>query len=328
MKALVFNMLTIAATFAAMTACTSESDPVDEVNPKDAKVEIKLNAGIIDVKTRADAASDTQFANGASIQLLRWDSEMPLTTIDWETNTPKDAAAIITDGVVKLGEDHKYYNENEKINTYFIGFYPAIGDGITRNNGTISYTSVNGDVDILSAQLIDVGSKTSQQETTPNIEFKHMLSQVVIKLTGEQAADKTFGKIKKVTLKNIPQNLNLSLGNGSTAPTIAAATNESKSDISLYDNAEGFDLSEGQTYTKMIVPSLGSKDNAIEMEIETENYSGEKALTVKIKSFDSGMASGTTNNINLTFKDRINITTTIAPWGDGENKSQDVDINE
>ena len=59
MKALVFNMLTIAATFAAMTACTSESDPVDEINPKDAKVEIKLNAGVVDVQTKAGPTNES-----------------------------------------------------------------------------------------------------------------------------------------------------------------------------------------------------------------------------------------------------------------------------
>ena len=62
MKTLVLSMISIAATVAAMTACTSESDPINDItNPKDAKVEIKLNAGVLGVETKAAITTSTTF---------------------------------------------------------------------------------------------------------------------------------------------------------------------------------------------------------------------------------------------------------------------------
>lgn len=69
MKALVFNMLTIAATFAAMTACTSESDPVDEINPQDGKTPIEFRSSIMSVETKA-ARTDNTFNEGETIGII------------------------------------------------------------------------------------------------------------------------------------------------------------------------------------------------------------------------------------------------------------------
>ena len=55
MKTLVLSMISIAATIAAMTACTSESDPVDEV---EAQVPINLNAGVLQTKAVIDAGEN------------------------------------------------------------------------------------------------------------------------------------------------------------------------------------------------------------------------------------------------------------------------------
>ena len=50
MKTLVLSMISIAATVAAMTACTSESDGIDDLT-KDAPVEIKMSAGVLNIVT-------------------------------------------------------------------------------------------------------------------------------------------------------------------------------------------------------------------------------------------------------------------------------------
>ena len=50
MKTLVLSMISIAATVAAMTACTSEGDPIDNID-NGQPVEIKLNAGVITTKS-------------------------------------------------------------------------------------------------------------------------------------------------------------------------------------------------------------------------------------------------------------------------------------
>lgn len=65
MKALVFNMLTIAATFAAMTACTSESDPVDEVTNQPTPV--LFGSSISEITSKAVAENATAFGAGEDI---------------------------------------------------------------------------------------------------------------------------------------------------------------------------------------------------------------------------------------------------------------------
>ena len=56
MKTLVLSMISIAATIAAMTACTSESDPINEI---DAEVNVPINFGqSINLFTKAIATGD------------------------------------------------------------------------------------------------------------------------------------------------------------------------------------------------------------------------------------------------------------------------------
>lgn len=329
MKTLVLSMISIAATVAAMTACTSESDPINDItNPKDAKVEIKLNAGVVNVETKTGPTNEseaTKFGENITIQLLRWDnSESTLSTIDWASTQSK--AASVTGNTITLDDAHKYYDKDNK-NAFFIGFYPAEGANVTRTEGTVKYSGIDGTIDILSAQLINAGNKTSGA-TARNIEFKHMLSQVKIKLAGDAVAKNTFGKITSVTIKDIPKNLDLSLGDGTTIPSIAPNSTPEKADISLLKTSDSsFDLTtEGKTYTTMIVPTFGSTTDKLTIKIETEKFSGENALKVEVSDITNGMNPGTTNNINLTFKDRVNVTTSIVDWVAGDENNKDVDF--
>lgn len=184
------------------------------------------------------------------------------------------------------------------------------------NDGTVKYTGVDGSVDILCAKAISAGNNTSSANT--DIKFKHMLSQVKITLKGNAAAQKTFGQIQSVKLKNIPQNLNITLGDN---PSIEAdKTTPNLKDITLKSSA--FSLSEGETCTTMIMPSLGkSEETKLQIEITTEL--GESPIIIDIKDLTEGMMSGTTNNINLTFKDKIEVTTSIDNWETGANKEID-----
>ncbi|WP_075559295.1 fimbrillin family protein [Parabacteroides timonensis] len=324
MKTLVLSMISIAATLAAMTACTSESDPIDETQ-KDQKVEIKLGAGVLNVETRAadptDSNDKTKFAPNTQIQLFRWDIEGTTPgTLNW--NEAINKTATVTASGVTLDKDQLYYANNGK-NAYFLGFYPIIdGSSITYSDGKVTFTGIDGKTDILSAQLIDAGNKTTSAASA-NIEFKHMLSQIVVKLTGNDIAQSTFGKITSVKLKNIPKNLSLTLGDKTTAPSIAAATEDGAQDLDLYSGV-GVDLSSGgETYSAMIVPELGSAGKKLSIEIQTTKYNDENGntLTVDIDNIENGTKPGTTNNINLTFKDKITITTTIVDW----NPTTDID---
>lgn len=328
MKALVFNMLTIAATFAAMTACTSESDPVDEVNPKDAKVEIKLNAGVVDVQTKAGPTNESnkeQFATDIPIQLLRWDitGEAP-SSLTW--SNVKNVSATASGNAITF--ETKQYYDKDGANTYFIGFYP-VADGtniiLDTENGNVTFKNLKGETDILHAELINAGSKLS---TTPtNIQFSHVLSQIKINLKGNDIAQKTFGNIKKITLKDVPSEFNMGLG--IAKPTITIAEGSSTNDIDVMTSTEGVALSqEGKEYTTLVPPTLGTSATGkkLVIEIETTVYDSTNPLTINVEDINDGTQSGIANNINLTFKDQISVTTGITDWKDSD-KSSDHDID-
>lgn len=319
MKTLVFNMLTIAATFAAMTACTSESDPVDEINPKDAKVEIKLNAGVVNVETKADINYDDDntatFGDNVKVQLLRWDSESnTYSTPTWSEVTSGEATISGTD--IELNQDQKYYDKKGKY-AFFIGFYPITPANMTySNDGTVKYKDIDGSIDILCAKAISAGNNATVTNT--DIKFKHMLSQIKLTLKGDAVAQSSFGNIESVTLKAIPQNLDIALGND---PTIAInSTEPNKKDITILNTSTALSP-EGIVCKTMIAPSLG-KSEETKLTIEIKTNLNETPISIEINDLKS-MTSGTTNNINLTFKDKIEVTTSIENWETGDDKDLD-----
>lgn len=312
MKTLVLSMISIAATVAAMTACTSESDPIEDLNPKDAKVEIKLKTGVVDVTTKAElnyADNKTTFGDNVPVQLLRWDAESSTYAAPTWANVISNTATISNTNIT-LQDNQKYYDKTGKY-AFFIGFYPT-GVNAIYKDGSVAYSNVDGKMDILCTKAISAGNSSSAGSST-DIEFKHMLSQVKITLKGNDVAKNIFGKIKSVTLKSIPHNLDLTLGD---TPSIAAnATEKDVKDISLLSTSEtSIDLSaSGITYSAMIVPLLGSsEDTKLQIEITTEK--SENPILIDVNDLAAGMESGTTNNINLTFKDKITVTTSIADW--------------
>lgn len=330
MKALVFNMLTIAATFAAMTACTSESDPVDEVNPHSKeKVEIKLKTGVIDVTTKAESENgpisstdNKQFANDTPIQLIRWDHSGDLTNLTWTEGSYSQVSAKASGTAITFDED-QYYTTDGK-STSFIGFYPAIdGSSVTLSSGTVQFTGLTGKLDILSAKLVNVGNQADPKKEA--IQFDHMLSQVKIKLSGTTEADELFGKITKITLADVPNNINMTFGIKETA--IAIPDKNSKADISVMTSTEGSLITSlKETYTILVPPSLGTSGNDITIKIETTEHGTENPLTIPISNIgDKGTESGTANNITLTFKDKITVTTGITDWVEGNNNNYDID---
>lgn len=323
MKTLVLSMISIAATVAAMTACTSESDPIDEINPTGTeKVEIKLKAGVIDVVTKAapTGANGTEFGTGVPIQLYRWDATEKPATLEWASATPVAATAS---GTEISFEKKQYYNNNGD-NTYFLGYFPNTGT-LNSEKGTISFTGVNGTVDILSAQLTDAGSKASTTAAA-NIKFKHMLSQVTIKLAGDAVAKETFGHIRKVTLMNIPQDLDMTFNADGSIANIVPNDISNNQNIDLLTDGNVELSTDGISYTTMIVPALGSGENTLTIKIETEKSTN--PLEIVVDNFTNGMQTGTTNNISLTFKDKISVTTSIDKWGDGQNVTGEIEPNE
>lgn len=316
MKALVFNMLTIAATFAAMTACTSESDPVDEINPKDAKVEIKLNAGIGTITTKASALES--FSN-TPITLVRQD--ITGDTPDWTTPV-ESVDYTLSSFDITLDSKQKYFNNDDTKKSYFIGFTTT---NASRNNEIVTYNNISGEEDILCSKALNVGTKTDQANS-PKLQFSHVLSQVEIKVSGTTKADEIFGTLKSVTL-SMPTSAEVSLQTGIAT---AKGTNGT---INIQQNDTGEKISELTTLgSKFVVPGYGSSSQELSINIIT-NKTEDKTTTIKINNIKTtiegsdiqGLVAGYKHIITLTFNDNITISSEITPINpDGGNGSGEI----
>ncbi|WP_289006919.1 fimbrillin family protein [uncultured Parabacteroides sp.] len=179
MKTLVFNMLTIAATFAAMTACTSESDPVDEVNPKDAKVEIKFNSSITGVETKA-AITGTSFNTGSHVGIFAL-THTATDAVTWkETNNYMQNVDGTTGnaGAITMTGKHIYPTEGF---VSFYAYYPYTST-ITCSNGSAPTIPVEikaneeEQIDYMWATPLLNKTRASATDGAQKLHFQHALS--------------------------------------------------------------------------------------------------------------------------------------------------------
>ena len=164
MKTLVLSMISIAATVAAMTACTSESDEIDEI---EAKVPIELNAGVLEITSKAVVNQGDQF----DAQVMASETSKTYTTPFW-TEAGAGNISVASDGKVTF-DPIQYYPTNGNT-IYMIGYSPRA----TTSNGKVAYT-IQGDNDIMVSNEIS-GSRTSKDPTGKELSFTHLLTQFLL----------------------------------------------------------------------------------------------------------------------------------------------------
>lgn len=324
MKNLVLSMLAIAS-ITAMNSCSSESDPIDEaINAgNQEKVEIKLSAGVVGVKTKTQVVPGndiTEFTN-QKVPLFRINSA---STADW-TTVGDAVEATINGTTVTLGDAHKYYDGDNK--AFFIGYYSTITP--TRTKNVLNFTGVDGTKDIICTNETDAGTKASTG-TNAVLTFNHIVSKVAIKVEGTVAAQKAFGKITKINLLQIPTSINVTLGN--TLSIAANTANATPTDITLYE-ATGAGAGQELTTTPTaigVTPIIfnggtdkpyGTNENHLNIKVYTEEYID--GIDVKIQNITGGLELGKTHTITLTFKDRIGVTSSITGWEASSNEGSD-----
>lgn len=219
MKTLVLSMISIAATLAAMTACTSEGDPIDE-GTKDTPVEIKMSAKVLNIETKSEGPIDGLKKAINHVGFIRKDAtvakesnaEETAKSIDWTTETTDYTATIAeTDGAMVLTPT-PYYPAAEDSYAYLIGYHP---NTTVPSNGIVVYT-IDGNTDIMYAKNV-YGNKKTTNKLTPA--FNHLLSQLVIKVKGEDnAASEAWGTISSISVKGVQKKQNLKLSDGSLTP--------------------------------------------------------------------------------------------------------------
>jgi len=309
MKTLVLSMISIAATIAAMTACTSESDPINDItNPKDAKVEINVTANVLKAEVQSKAAVTGNVLTG--VQILRKNAKpADLASTNWGT-TP--IVVDIENSTSNIFEKNQQYYEPSGENAYFIGFYPA---GTVSNTGIVTFTDMTGKQDLLLSNELDAGARGSVTNS-PALTFSHKLA--LIKFTFKQGTGyPNNDNVTGLTVKGVELPASMKLSDG----TITYTTDKAATGITAFSsknyaiNAAGTAINDEDAL--MIEPE---KDITLEITTEKGTFT---VSSVKINNSDSEkIAAGKQYNISITFNGTAaNATATITPWGeaiDGE----------
>lgn len=296
MKTLVLSMISIAATLAAMTACTSEGDPIDE-GTKDTPVEIKLNAGVMEITSKAAIEQGKGFTAKVIASATTNDYSSPLWT---ETNAGN--ITVADGGKVTFFPEQYYPADGSTI--YMIGIAPQPKNAIS--NGTVNYT-ITGDEDIMFAEEIS-GKKKEDAPTSKELQFKHLLTQLKIQVIAEnQEAIDAWGTITSIQVSNAATVLDLNLDG-----TIAEASDPKKQDLAL----KGFS-------TGMTIPSDEAKDAGYCMLLPLNNSvynilvktSNNKTGVTIIPANLTKLDASTAYTIKLTFKStNVEVTATTGEW--------------
>lgn len=317
MKTFVLSMISIAATVAAMTACTSESEEINEV--VEAPVEIQARAGVGSITTKA--SMETWSTAGDDVFFCKAPDHE--TTANWATATPL-FAKIDKDGNITFYEEaarttvkKQYYNANENLKSWIAGCYlgnaTISGSGTTLTNNTVSFT-ITGQEDIMATDGKDGTKKTHFADFT----FKHLLSNLSFVITPKDVNDlasikSTFGNVTNIEVLDQPQLLDLTLA---ATPTLEINSGNSNNKLGLTGNVE---IAENASYGEiMIFPTTdaGKTNKEINIIVHTEK-SPTAGIPVKvlIDGGNSGLAANTKYKVTLTFSATdIAATASIGKW--------------
>lgn len=295
MKTLVLSMISIAATVAAMTACTSESDEIDNV--VEAKVPIELNAGVMEVTTKAVINEGDAF----EAQVIASKTTNAYTDPFWKT---------AGDGNIKVDAQGKVTFEP-------IQFYPTDGTTIymkgyapraTATNGIVAYT-INGKDDIMVSNEIS-GSRTNKDAATKKLEFNHLLTQLQIKVVANDAdAIEAWGAITGIEVVDASTSVELNLVGG----TLTEAMNKTTANIPVDKDfttplvLPQLPAAAAEAGNVMVLPST----TAYKLLIKTENNKAGIPISTSVATTDASKAY----EITLTFKSaNIDITAAAGKW--------------
>jgi len=312
MKALVFNMLTIAATFAAMTACTSESDPVDEVQTK-GKTPIEFSSSILGVQTKA-IVSDDQFQDGQKIGIYGYKTAEPssdyLTTnfINNKEFTYSGSTFTATDAYWERDATH-----------FFYAYYPVAsttadptGYQLTEATNSVAPSvkvvcqkDSGIDQDLLWAQPASNGFQFSGVSVNNvSLPFSHKLSQVkfLIKLENTNIPTSALTKIS-LNVDKSEGSLNIITGElTETGSSVALSKTISSTDITV----AGINC---DNYNPLVLPSSIISD----LKVTINNQELPVTLTTA-----PALVAGKITTITITVKPtNVIMETSITQWGDG-----------
>lgn len=279
MKKLIVPLLALMA----LASCEkSTEDEVEPVNPNN-QVEIKLNAKVLNVQTKAIVNQGEAF----NPTILASKTSQNYANPDFSDN-----AQVAVGGAITFTTTHYYPTNGDAI--YMIGYHPQLA----ATDGKVSFT-IDGETDIMLSNEVN-GSKST---TTPLImTFEHQLSQIIFKVKGGTGIDDMT--VTKITMKSISTKADLTLSTSSfTYGTPLDKDVTIGSQVALTTTAADAGM--------MLVEPKASY--TIDIETDKGNFAG-----VEIKPATGGFTASSSHTITLTFSGKeVSSTATAGEWQPG-----------
>lgn len=299
MKTLVLSMISIAATVAAMTACTSESDEIDNV--VEAPVEIKLNAGINSISVKSDGVQKPDTHDFDANIIASTETGKYGATSTWTGTDP--GKINVKNNVVTFTTTQAYPSDGSAI--FMKAYAPFEG---TYSNDKVEFT-IDGNKDIMVSTEIS-GSKTDNENK--KLTFEHKLAQLNFKLiASSEAAQKAWGKINGIKVKAIT-NLDLTLSTGA----LAARASATEAEVSTIGFNEITALPVSPTPVEaggyvMVLP----RTTAYTVIIDSEKGPANKEIVL---TNPTTTVASTAYDITLTFNStEVEVTSEVGAWTPG-----------
>ena len=316
MKTLVLSMISIAATVAAMTACTSESDPVDEITTtqQDVKTPIEFKSSIIGIQTKAISSNSNKFEANTDIAISMYKGENAPT--GEALGTPNNSSVEFTVGsdqqslAEKAANKTMFWERNTK--HYFYAYYPIVASdanytytAATTNTAEQIKITVPADgstTDLLMGSLTSGLTFEGTAVNNANIQFSHKLSKIKF-VFKKDASFQGSG-----TLSNIALTLNKSIATfdlvGQTPVLSGEPIELNKSDINLPIQEE----TPYNAWQPIVLPT--STINSLTLTIDGK--------PIEAKSLTATLTAGSITTITITLKGSgiTDLTTGIDDWSE------------
>lgn len=312
MKTLVLSMISIAATVAAMTACTSESDGIDDLT-KDAPVEIKMSAGVLNIETRSSGPISglTGEINDVMFVKVETVKDAADNALSWSTDPTKHNATIAANSGDITFTEKPYYSSDAEKYSYLIGYHPNTGG--TLSGSEVSYT-IDGNMDIMISTVTNGNKNSKGTELTPK--FSHKLTQLIIWVQGDKAAADAWGTITHIKVKDIEQKVILDL---STKELKASTTDNTPNLLEItHTDYPAIEAEAKEAGYCMILPKTTA--DAYTLEVTTNVTTKEVTVDIPASADGTTRAKNTTvagesYKINLTFKaNEISAKASVDSW--------------
>lgn len=320
MKTLVLSMISIAATVAAMTACTSESDPVNEVTNQPTPV--LFGSSISEITSKAVAENATAFGEGENIGVTMYTAETKAEPSGEALGTPKKSNITFTSdasGNFKEKNGSTMFWERGAFH-YFYAYYPVT----TTSNENYKYTAATGSTseqitvkvqadgtttDLLMAKNA-TGTEFKGIASDTKLSFSHMMSKIkfVFKKDASYTKAGVLTEINfKVDKESITYNLvNPNPGTASSATGVTLA--KTGLTYTIEENSTGSNILD---WAPIVVP--GSTVTDLNLEIDGATLS---AATISNLTLQAGYMT----KIIITLKSSgTEFSSDINAWQDDTN---------